>query len=180
MNDKTNQEIRQFLLDSLTEMNYSIEDVDDDTALGPAGADLESLVAGRTRRAGGGPVRGQVRRRRGENARRDDRRRVLAAVAQAPVRPPPRRRLSVAAAANPRPDVRGHARRRTATAQAGLTSPERIDSLELAWLVHQLEQHYGVTLDLDDEDLARMSTVSGRLDVLTELKVERVRDDQRP
>lgn len=43
MNDTTNQEIRQFLLDSLTEMNYSIEDVDDDTALGPAGADLESL-----------------------------------------------------------------------------------------------------------------------------------------
>ncbi|WP_327004802.1 acyl carrier protein [Dactylosporangium sp. NBC_01737] len=43
MNDTTNQEIRQFLLDSLTEMNYSTEDVDDDTALGPAGADLESL-----------------------------------------------------------------------------------------------------------------------------------------
>ena len=43
MNDTTNQEIRQFLLDSLTEMNYSVEDVDDDTALGPAGADLESL-----------------------------------------------------------------------------------------------------------------------------------------
>lgn len=38
-----NDEIRQFLLDSLTEMNYSVEDVDDDTALGPAGADLESL-----------------------------------------------------------------------------------------------------------------------------------------
>ena len=43
MNDTTNQDIRQFLLDSLTEMNYSTEDVDDDTALGPAGADLESL-----------------------------------------------------------------------------------------------------------------------------------------
>jgi acyl carrier protein len=37
-------EIRQFVLDSLTEMNYSIEDVDDDTTLGPAGADLESLA----------------------------------------------------------------------------------------------------------------------------------------
>lgn len=37
-------EIRQFVLDSLTEMNYSIEDVDDDTVLGPAGADLESLA----------------------------------------------------------------------------------------------------------------------------------------
>jgi len=36
--------IRQFVLDSLTDMNYSIEDIDDDTALGPAGADLESLA----------------------------------------------------------------------------------------------------------------------------------------
>ncbi|MGD0700097.1 MAG: acyl carrier protein [Trebonia sp.] len=37
-------EIRQFVLDSLTDMNYSIEGIDDDTALGPAGADLESLA----------------------------------------------------------------------------------------------------------------------------------------
>ena len=37
-------EIRQFVLDSLTDMNYSIDDVDDDTVLGPAGADLESLA----------------------------------------------------------------------------------------------------------------------------------------
>jgi acyl carrier protein len=37
-------EIRQFVLESLTEMNYSIEDVDDDTVLGPAGVDLESLA----------------------------------------------------------------------------------------------------------------------------------------
>ena len=49
---------------------------------------------------------------------------------------------------------------------------EGIDSLELAWLVHQLEQHYGGPLDLDDEALARMSTVSGTLEVLQELKVE--------
>jgi acyl carrier protein len=37
-------EIRQFVLDSLTDMNYSIDDIDDDTMLGPAGADLESLA----------------------------------------------------------------------------------------------------------------------------------------
>jgi acyl carrier protein len=37
-------EIRLFVLDSLVEMNYSIDDVDDDTVLGPAGADLESLA----------------------------------------------------------------------------------------------------------------------------------------
>jgi acyl carrier protein len=43
MSDETTTEIRQFLLDSLTEMNYSTEDIDDGTALGPAGADLESL-----------------------------------------------------------------------------------------------------------------------------------------
>ncbi|MFI5909594.1 acyl carrier protein [Dactylosporangium sp. NPDC051541] len=43
MSDETYSEIKQFLLDSLTEMNYSTDDIDDDTALGPAGADLESL-----------------------------------------------------------------------------------------------------------------------------------------
>jgi acyl carrier protein len=36
-------EIRQFVLASLAEMHYSVDDVDDDTVLGPAGADLESL-----------------------------------------------------------------------------------------------------------------------------------------
>jgi len=37
-------EIRQFLLDSLTEMKYDTDGVDDDTLLGPAGVDLESLA----------------------------------------------------------------------------------------------------------------------------------------
>jgi acyl carrier protein len=37
-------EVRQFVLDSLTDMNYSIEGIDDETTLGPAGADLESLA----------------------------------------------------------------------------------------------------------------------------------------
>jgi acyl carrier protein len=37
-------EIRQFLLESLTEMKYSTDDVDGDTVLGPAGVDLESLA----------------------------------------------------------------------------------------------------------------------------------------
>lgn len=37
-------EIRQFVLDSLTDMNYSIDDIDDDTELGPAGADVESIA----------------------------------------------------------------------------------------------------------------------------------------
>jgi acyl carrier protein len=37
-------EVRQFVLDSLTDMNYSTEGIDDGTELGPAGADLESLA----------------------------------------------------------------------------------------------------------------------------------------
>lgn len=37
-------EIRQFLFKSLTEMRYDIDEIDDDTVLGPAGADLESLA----------------------------------------------------------------------------------------------------------------------------------------
>ncbi|GGM22224.1 phosphopantetheine-binding protein [Dactylosporangium sucinum] len=47
---------------------------------------------------------------------------------------------------------------------------EGIDSLELAWLVHQLEQHYGTPLDLTDEELARMTTVSGVVEVLAGLR----------
>lgn len=37
-------DIRQFLLQSLKEMNYSTDGIDDDTVLGPAGADLQSLA----------------------------------------------------------------------------------------------------------------------------------------
>ncbi len=37
-------DIRQFVLNSLTDMNYSIDDIDDDTTLGPAGADVESIA----------------------------------------------------------------------------------------------------------------------------------------
>ena len=48
--------------------------------------------------------------------------------------------------------------------------PEVIDSLELVWLIHQIEQRYG-ELDVDDDMLARMSTVTGVLDVLRDLRV---------
>ena len=50
--------------------------------------------------------------------------------------------------------------------------PEAIDSLELAWLMHQLEQRYGA-LDVDDDTIARMSTVTGVVDVLKVLNVGR-------
>ncbi len=48
--------------------------------------------------------------------------------------------------------------------------PEAIDSLELAWLLHQIEQRYGA-LDIDDDMIARMSTVTGVVDVLEDLRV---------
>jgi acyl carrier protein len=43
---------------------------------------------------------------------------------------------------------------------------DRIDSLQLAWLVNQAEQRYGVEIDLDDGQYARMSTVDGAVEVL--------------
>ncbi len=46
---------------------------------------------------------------------------------------------------------------------------DQVDSLELAWLVHQAEQRFAVTFDLDDEQLLRMSTVDGAVDVLNDL-----------
>jgi hypothetical protein len=41
-----------------------------------------------------------------------------------------------------------------------------IDSLELAWLVHQVEQRYHVTLALSDDDLQSMATVDAAVTVL--------------
>ncbi len=37
-------EIRQFVVESLTDMNYEVDNLDDDMQLGPAGVDLESLA----------------------------------------------------------------------------------------------------------------------------------------
>ena len=36
--------IKQFILASLREMNYDVTDIDDDSQLGPAGADVSSLA----------------------------------------------------------------------------------------------------------------------------------------
>jgi hypothetical protein len=38
---------------------------------------------------------------------------------------------------------------------------DQISSLELTWLIAQIEQQYGVVLDFSDDVLAGMSTVSG-------------------
>ena len=43
---------------------------------------------------------------------------------------------------------------------------ERIGSLELTWLITQVEERYAVTLELGDAELAQMSTVSGAVAVL--------------
>jgi acyl carrier protein len=45
-------------------------------------------------------------------------------------------------------------------------SAESIDSLELVWLLHQVEQRHSVRLDLDDDELTRMNTVDGAVAVL--------------
>lgn len=43
---------------------------------------------------------------------------------------------------------------------------ERIDSMELAWFVHQVEQRYGV--EFDDARLDRIRTVTDAVTVLNE------------
>ncbi|MEU6539702.1 acyl carrier protein [Streptomyces sp. NPDC047000] len=43
---------------------------------------------------------------------------------------------------------------------------ERIDSMELAWLLNQVEQRHGAELDLGDDELSRMTTVPAAVEVL--------------
>jgi acyl carrier protein len=38
------EEVREFVIAQLQDMNYDTEGIDDDTTLGPAGVDLESLA----------------------------------------------------------------------------------------------------------------------------------------
>jgi acyl carrier protein len=45
---------------------------------------------------------------------------------------------------------------------------ERLASMEVAWLVHQVEQRYDVQIDLDDDQLARLRTISDAVEVLGE------------
>jgi acyl carrier protein len=45
---------------------------------------------------------------------------------------------------------------------------ERLSSMEVAWLVHQVEQRYGRQLDLDDDQLNQLRTVSDAVAVLGE------------
>jgi len=46
---------------------------------------------------------------------------------------------------------------------------EEIGSLELVWLITKVEQRCGVALDLSDDTLAEMTTVSGAVTALREV-----------
>lgn len=45
---------------------------------------------------------------------------------------------------------------------------EAIGSLELTWLITQVEQRYGVTLDLTDDQYERMTTVTAAVSTIRE------------
>ena len=49
---------------------------------------------------------------------------------------------------------------------------ERLDSMELAWLVHQVEQRYGV--ELADDQLERMATLDDAVTVIAEVLTSHV------
>lgn len=46
---------------------------------------------------------------------------------------------------------------------------EQIGSLELTWLITKVELRYGVTLDLSDETLTQMTTVSSAVTTLADV-----------
>lgn len=48
--------------------------------------------------------------------------------------------------------------------------PEQIDSLGVAWLLYEAERRFGINIDLDDEVLARMSTVTGAVELLEQAR----------
>jgi hypothetical protein len=51
-------------------------------------------------------------------------------------------------------------------------SAERLDSMELAWLVHQVEQRYAV--ELDDDQLERIGTIDDAVTVIAEVLASHV------
>jgi hypothetical protein len=53
---------------------------------------------------------------------------------------------------------------------------DTIGSLELTWLITQVEQRYGVTLDLTDDQLGRMTTVPAAVTTLRDVLAGAGRD----
>ncbi len=68
------------------------------------------------------------------------------------------------------PELPGRADVISMLASFGQRSPdevaEQIGSLELTWLITQAELRYGVTLELSDETLDQMTTISGAVTAL--------------
>lgn len=54
--------------------------------------------------------------------------------------------------------------------------PESIDSMELAWLIHQVEERYGRRIDLDDAALARITSITAAEQILREFVFEAADD----
>ena len=61
-------------------------------------------------------------------------------------------------------------------ARLGSRSPgevtEKIGSLEVAWLISEVEQRYKMTLDLSDEAMAQLQTLSGAVATLQRLLMD--------
>ncbi|MCX4744819.1 acyl carrier protein [Kitasatospora sp. NBC_01287] len=53
---------------------------------------------------------------------------------------------------------------------------ESVGSLELTWLISEVEQRYAVLLDLADAELDRMHTVTGAIEVLHDALADRSGD----
>lgn len=53
---------------------------------------------------------------------------------------------------------------------------EGVDSMELAWLVHQIELRFARRLDVDDALLARMTTVTDVARLLDDLHAKAVHE----
>ncbi|MGF1426903.1 acyl carrier protein [Kitasatospora sp. LaBMicrA B282] len=54
------------------------------------------------------------------------------------------------------------------------TLDESVGSLELTWLISEVEQRYAVVLDLADAELDRMHTVTGAVEVLHDSLADRL------
>jgi acyl carrier protein len=158
-----------FTVTSLAEMNFDVEDVDADTLLGPAGIDLDSLaVAELTLR---------IEERYGVKFGEDEMER-LAIMTLGEFAAEVARQASLVTAGGPT----GHARlisrddvvaMLAATAGRGPdAAAEQLDSLALAWLVHEFERRYGIPLDPDDDVLSRMTTVSEAVHVLQSVQAQ--------
>ncbi len=71
------------------------------------------------------------------------------------------------------PEPPGRAEVVTILAKLGDRTPddvtEQIGSLEVAWLISEVEQQYHVTLEFSDQALAQMVTISGAVVTLADL-----------